>query len=170
MKNQSDLGRGDAPLELERHDLRVDPRRSMKAITDEVEGLLGGVEETSRRSSALMASELIAQVVGRDPGSHSEPVALTVQLQGNVVRIEATGSVSPSVGARSDPASAPDPLADWGRFILDRLADRWGVGGDAQQALWAEIRRPTQALPSVNAESRGRSSVAQSRRQVSTPR
>jgi hypothetical protein len=142
MRDQTGLGRGDAPLELEQHDLRVDPRRSMKAITSEVEALLEGLEETSRRSSALMASELIAQVVGRNPGWHGEAVGLTVQLREDVVRMEASGPVAPSVGAGSDPGSAPDPLADWGRFILDRLADRWGVGGDAQRAIWAEVERP----------------------------
>jgi hypothetical protein len=141
-EKQTDLGRSNAPLEFETHNLRVDPRRSMKAITGEVEALLDGLEETSRRNGALMASELIAQVVGRAPGLHSEPVGLMVQLREDVVRMEATGPVAPSVGARSDPDSAPgDPLADWGRFILDRLADRWGVGGNAQRALWAEIER-----------------------------
>lgn len=118
--------------------LRVDPSRSMKAITSEVEGLLDGLEETSRRTSALMATELVAQVVSRAPSSDGGPVGLTVHLREDVVRVEATGPVAPS-GARPD---LVDPLADWGRFILDRLADRWGVDDDAQRALWAEIERP----------------------------
>jgi hypothetical protein len=117
--------------------LSVDPSRSMKAITNEVEGLLGGLEETSRRTSALMATELVAQVVSRAPASNGGRVALTVQLREDVVRVEAAGPVPPS-GARD----LVDPLADWGRFILDRLADRWGVDDDAQRALWAEIERP----------------------------
>ena len=143
MRDHTGLGGGNAPLALEKHDLRVDPRRSMKAVTNEVEALLGGLEETSRRSTALMASELIAQVVGRDPGWHGEAVGLTVQLREDVVRMEASGPVAPSARAGSDPGSAADPLADWGRFILDRLADRWGVRGDAQRAIWAEVaRRP----------------------------
>ena len=143
MTEQTDVGRGHAPPEFQTHELRVDPRRSMKAITDEVEALLDGLEEASRRNAALMASELIAQVVGRAPGSHCEPVRLTVQLQEDLVRMEAAGPVAPSAGESSDPHSAPaDPLADWGRFILDKLADRWGVGGDARRALWAEIERP----------------------------
>ena len=120
--------------------LRVDPSRSMKAITSEVEGLLDGLEETSRRTSALMATELVAQVVNRAPASDGGSVGLTVHLREDVVRVEATGPVT---GARPGPNGGPvDPLADWGRFILDRLADRWGVGGDAQRELWAEIERP----------------------------
>ena len=115
----------------------------MKAITDDLEALLDGLEEASRRNAALMASELIAQVVGRARGSHCESVRLTVQVQDDLVRMEAAGPVAPSAGESSDPHSAPaDPLADWGRFILDKLADRWGVGGDARRTLWAEIERP----------------------------
>ena len=41
------------------HRLRIDPSRSMKAITGEVETLLGDLEEGRRRSGALLASELI---------------------------------------------------------------------------------------------------------------
>jgi hypothetical protein len=139
MRNDSRTGESDALLELERHELRIDPRRSMKAISREVEGLLEGLDEPSRCSGALMASELMAQVVGRDPGWNGEPVGSTVQLREDVIRMEATGPVVPSIGA--DQPSVPDPLADWGRFILDRLADRWGVGRDSQRVLWAEIKR-----------------------------
>jgi hypothetical protein len=143
---------GNASLELGSHNLRVDPSRSMKAITDEVETLLDGLEEASLRSGALLASELIAQVVGRDPGFRGGPVGLTIHVREGVVRMEATGPAAPSAGVNSNHASPPDPLADWGPFILDRLADRWGVHGRPHQAIWAEIRRPAAAL--------GRASVA----------
>jgi len=126
------------------HNLRIDPNRSMRAITGEVEALLAGIEEPSRRTSALMASELIAQVTGRTLGAGIERIGLTIQLRDDVVRLEATGPVTPSAGLGSDPDSTPqDPLADWGRFVLDRLASRWGVGPEPQQALWAEIERPS---------------------------
>jgi hypothetical protein len=118
----------------------------MKAIAEEVETLLDGLEEASLRSGALLASELIAQVVGRDPGFRGEPVGLTIHVREGVVRMEATGPSAPSAGAEANSDSAPDPLADWGPFILDRLADRWGVHGRPRQAIWAEIRRPAAAV------------------------
>jgi hypothetical protein len=145
--NRSHNGQGggeNASLGLERHSLRVDPSRSMKAITDEVGALLDGLEEASLRSGALLASELIAQVVGRDPGFRGGPVGLEIQVREGVVRMEATGPAAPSI--RADHDSASDPLADWGSFILDRLADRWGVDGPAQRAIWAEIERPAAAF------------------------
>jgi hypothetical protein len=114
----------------------------MKAVTQEVEALLDGLEEGRARSGALLASELLAQVVGRDPGFRGEPVTLTIRLCEDVVRMEAAGSATPSAGPGSDPKSSPDPLADWGRFILDRLADRWGVRTNPLRTIWAEIERP----------------------------
>jgi hypothetical protein len=125
------------------HRLRVSPSRSMKAITGEVEALVDGMEERSRRSCALLASELIAQVTGRAPGSDGEPIGLTVQLREDAVRLEATGPVAPSVRATADHDTVPtDPFADWGRFIIDGLADRWGVGDGARPNIWAEIEVP----------------------------
>jgi hypothetical protein len=123
--------------------LRVSPSRSMKAITGEVEALLDGLDESSRRSCRLLASELIAQVIGRAPGFDGEPVELTVQLREDAVHLEATGPVAPSVQASADHAALPvDPFADWGRFIIDGLADRWGVGDGARPNIWAEIEVP----------------------------
>jgi hypothetical protein len=128
--------------------LRVSPSRSMKAITGEVEALLDGLEESSRRSCRLLASDLIAQVTGRAPGSNGEPAGLTVQLREDAVRLEATGPVAPSVQASADNDTvAADPFADWGRFIIDGLADRWGVGDGARPNIWAEIEVPVRWTP-----------------------
>jgi len=113
----------------------------MKAITDEVEALLTGLEEASLRSGALLASELIAQVVGRDPGFQGEPVGLSINVRQGLVRMEATGPAPPSVARSSNHDSQPDPLADWGSFILDRLADRWGVRVGDATSVWFEVDR-----------------------------
>jgi len=116
------------------HRVRVQPPRRMKAIAGDVEALLGGFDEDTRRSGGLLATELIAQVVGRAPGSPSGPVGLSIQLRGDAVRLEATGPIAPSIG------NPVDPFADWGWFILDRLSDRWGMDGGARPDIWAEIR------------------------------
>jgi hypothetical protein len=143
---QGDVARG-APVSANgnrdrgvKHRLRVAPSRSMRAITGEVEALLDGMEESARRSCGLLASELIAQVTGQAPGFDGEPVGLTVQLRDDAVRLEATGPVAPSARATADHDPVPaDPFADWGRFMIDRLADRWGVVDGARPNIWAEI-------------------------------
>jgi len=123
------------------HSVPVQPPRSMRAISDDVEALLGGLEEDTRRTGAFLATELVAQAIGRAPGSPSGPVGLTVQLREHAVRLEATGPIAPSNGAADghDDAVPADPLAHWGWFVLDRLSDRWGVGGGARRDIWAEI-------------------------------
>jgi hypothetical protein len=125
------------------HRLRVGPSRSMKVIAGEVEALLDGVEETSRHSAGILATELVAQVVGRAPVFDGEPVALTVQRREDAVRLAATGPVTPSAQPTIGHDAIPtDPLADWGRFLIDRLADRWGVEDGARPSIWAEIEAP----------------------------
>jgi hypothetical protein len=122
------------------HRLRVEPSRTMKAVTSDIEELLDGLDDSSRRRAALLASELIAQVIGRAPRLHGEAAHLAIQLRGDAVRLEATGPVAPAVDPRADRDAAPaEPLADWGRFILDSLADRWGIAGGAGGSIWAEI-------------------------------
>ena len=117
------------------HHVRVDPTRSMKSVTGDVQALLEEYGDEPRRSCALLATELIAQIVGREQGLEG-PVELTIQLRDNAIRLEATGSAS----SPSDPAGASEPLAEWGEFLLDRLADRWGVRGWPHRGIWAEIR------------------------------
>ena len=57
------------------------------------------------------------------------------------MRLEATGPVTPTIEATAYyDVVTDDPLADWGWFILDRLSDRWGMGGGARRDIWAEIR------------------------------
>ena len=87
----------------------------MKAITGEVEALLDGLDEGPRRSGALLASELIAQVVAPSRGWNSQPVDLTIQVRKGAIRLEATGPVAPLVEATAGHGVAPDdPFADWG--------------------------------------------------------
>lgn len=137
------------PLELARHSLRVDPSRTMRAVTAEVDALLARSGPAEVPGGALLASELIAQVVGRDPRFRDDAVELTIELRSDAILMEASGPAAPSVLGESEPATATDPLADWGSFILDRLADRWGVRAGAPATIWAEIER--QGSGSTNA-------------------
>ena len=122
------------------HQLRVDPSRSMKDVTAEVSGLLDGMDDDQRRSSALLASELIAQVVGPAPGWNDQHIGLTIQRLGDGVRLEAAGPVAPTIKVNGQhDVVADDPIADWGTFVIDKLADRWGLTGGAERTIWAEV-------------------------------
>src|SRR5690349_1249481 len=89
------------------HHVRVDPSRSMKSVTADVQSLLGEYGEGSRRSCALLASELIAQIVGREPSWAGGPVGLTIQLRKDAIRMEAT---APTAASSHQNGVAPEPL------------------------------------------------------------
>ena len=118
------------------HHVRVDPTRSMKSVTGDVQALLEEYGDEPRRSCALLASELIAQVVGREEGWESGPVELAIQLRDDAIRLEATGSRSSGTGRNG----TAEPLAEWGQFLLDRLADHWGVSEEPRRGIWAEVQ------------------------------
>jgi len=117
------------------HHVRVDPTRSMKSVTGDVQALLEEYGDEPRRSCALLASELIAQIVGREAAWTGEPVGLTIQLRSDTIRLEATGP--PPTGEQN--GVRREALADWGEFLLDRLSDRWGIRGGPHAAIWAEV-------------------------------
>ncbi len=118
------------------HHVRVDPSRSMKSVTGDVQSLLGEYGEGSRRSCALLASELIAQIVGREPRWAGGPVDLTIQLREDAIRMEAT---APTQASSDRNGVAPEALAEWGQFLLDKLADRWGIREAPRRDIWAEV-------------------------------
>lgn len=121
----------------------VDSSRSMRAITGEVAALFDGSEERPRRCGALLASELIAQVAGRTPRRDRRSVEFTAQLRADAVRLEAIGPVAPAIKETADhDVVPPDPNTNWGAFLIDRLADRWGLSRGARQAIWVEIATP----------------------------
>jgi hypothetical protein len=136
-------GRGSNGSREPAHIVAVDPRRSMKAATGELEVALdrmgANLDPSKRSATALLASELIAQVVGRDLGDHTRPVTLLVTLPSDYVRLETRGPLAPVASGNGDERSIP--LAEWGQYLLDRLADRWGVDDNDPRILWAEIGR-----------------------------
>jgi hypothetical protein len=139
------LGRKGDAVQIPRtamHTLSVNPRHSMKAATTELEASLerlgADMGPATRRRTALLASELIAQVAGRDLGQTIGSVDLTVVFAPKGVRLETRGPSTPAVtnGFEPDPG---DGLAEWGQFLLNRLADRWGIDGNHPPILWAEV-------------------------------
>jgi hypothetical protein len=122
--------------------LSVNPLRSMKAATAELETALEGLgadmPSSTRRQTALLASEMIAQVAGGDGERANESVDLIVRFRPNRIRLEARGPSMPSVSNEPDSDGTP-VLAAWGHFLLNRLASRWGIDGSNSWILWAEV-------------------------------
>jgi hypothetical protein len=126
------------------HTISVDPRRSMRAATRELEIALddfgANLNPASRTATALLASELVAQVVGRELDHRTRPVNLIVTIRPESVRLETRGRTLQLVGGKTRSRRTGD-LAEWGRYLLDRLADEWGLDDGDPPNLWAEVGR-----------------------------
>jgi hypothetical protein len=84
---------------------------------------------------SLCVSELVTQSVQRaEPGAMDE-AELSVRRDAELVCAEV---LEPRQGvAVTQPPTMGDP--DWGMFIIDRVADRWGVDRSVGTRMWWEI-------------------------------
>jgi anti-sigma regulatory factor (Ser/Thr protein kinase) len=85
----------------------------------------------------LLVSELVSNAVRH---TAAETVSLKVLVGRTAVFTEVKDT-----GPGFDPATTGLPLGDhtgWGLFLVERLADRWGVAhDDPGTAVWFELRR-----------------------------
>jgi anti-sigma regulatory factor (Ser/Thr protein kinase) len=88
----------------------------------------------------LLVSELIANSV-RHSGPHSRPDAIHLRASAahGQVRVEV---VDPGEGF-SHVMREPDPMQIGGRglFLVDVLADRWGIESEPSTCVWFELAR-----------------------------
>jgi anti-sigma regulatory factor (Ser/Thr protein kinase) len=118
---------------------------SAKVARDAVAGLdghLGGVFG----DVVLVISELVTNSVRHAGLDASEPVQLSVGMEGDTVRVAVRdpGPGFEPPGAPSDPAH----VGGWGLVLVDQLAERWGVehDGDAN-VVWCELKRRAPSRP-----------------------
>ncbi len=84
----------------------------------------------------LLVSELVTNSVKHAKVSEDDSIMLDVDFAGEVVRVEVRdhgpGFVQPS-------AAPPDDADEgWGLFLVEQLADEWGVDSE-RQAVWFQI-------------------------------
>jgi anti-sigma regulatory factor (Ser/Thr protein kinase) len=121
-------------LELESSlDAAAEARRALDRVGDEL-------PRARMRDVRLLVSELVTNAVrhaGLDAGA---PIRLTIAAGDAVLRIEIAD------GGNGFEPRAPDPdptrASGWGLFLVDELADRWGVEpADPGTLIWFEIDR-----------------------------
>jgi anti-sigma regulatory factor (Ser/Thr protein kinase) len=106
--------------------------------------LRGQVAPSTYRDLGLLISELVTNAVRHalcGPGTH---VRLDVVVSPSLVRAEVCDR-----GMGFDPSMAPGPDVDavggWGLYLLDELADLWGVVHDEERGwtrVWFELEAP----------------------------
>jgi serine phosphatase RsbU (regulator of sigma subunit)/anti-sigma regulatory factor (Ser/Thr protein kinase) len=95
------------------------------------------LDEARLETIRLLVTELITNTVKHgDPGD--SPVKVTVTLTAGAVHVEVSDS-----GPGFEPPPQPDrPLeapSGWGLYLVDRLADRWGVETSGRSGVWFEL-------------------------------
>ena len=84
----------------------------------------------------LLVSELVTNSVKHAKVSENDSILLGVKIDGDVVRIEVRDS---GPGFDPPPAAPPDDADEgWGLFLVEQLADEWGVQRDSQ-CVWFQI-------------------------------
>jgi anti-sigma regulatory factor (Ser/Thr protein kinase) len=89
----------------------------------------------------LLVSEAVTNSVRHADIGPEDSVGLRVTLLDDCVRVEVTDS-----GPRFEPEPRPPSLDDeddapsgWGLFLVDQLADRWGVQREGGNTVWFEL-------------------------------
>jgi anti-sigma regulatory factor (Ser/Thr protein kinase) len=87
----------------------------------------------------LLVSELVTNSVQHASVGAEDSIRLHVDIGGENVRVEVSDS-GPGFELR-DPI--PDQATDsgWGLFLVNQIADRWGVDKQADSCVWFEIDR-----------------------------
>src|SRR4051794_14308652 len=84
----------------------------------------------------LLVSELVTNSVKHAHVSEQDSITLVVKIEEELVRIEVRDE---GPGFEPPPTAPPDDADEgWGLFLVEQLADEWGVERD-RQAVWFQI-------------------------------
>ena len=95
------------------------------------------------RDVRLLVSELVTNAVRHANLAPGDVILLVIDVEDSLLRVE----VHDPGGGFVPRAPAPDPArpSGWGLYLVEELADRWGVDSDEQTLVWFEVDRPAAA-------------------------
>jgi len=102
----------------------------------EIEQLVPRLRPACLDTLRLLVSEVVTNAIRHGPGGPEAWVAMRVEVVGERVRVE----VEDTGGGFAPPGP---PMADgsggWGLYLVDELADRWGIGERSPTLVWFEV-------------------------------
>lgn len=106
-------------------------RRALGSLRD----LVG---QTRLEDLCLLVSELVTNGVRHAAAGESDQLELEVRRRANCLHVEVT---DPGPGfTRRARQKGGDETGGWGLFLVEQLADRWGVhNGDGTSRVWFEL-------------------------------
>jgi anti-sigma regulatory factor (Ser/Thr protein kinase) len=101
------------------------------------------LSDDRERDVRLLVSELVTNAVRHANLGPGDVILLVIDLEDSVLRVE----VHDPGGGFVPRAPAPDPArpSGWGLYLVEELADRWGVDSDERTLVWFEVDRPAAA-------------------------
>ena len=95
------------------------------------------------RDVRLLVSELVTNAVRHANLAPGDVILLVIEVEEQILRVE----VHDPGGGFIPRAPAPDPArpSGWGLYLVEELADRWGVDSDERTLVWFELDRPAAA-------------------------
>ncbi len=86
----------------------------------------------------LLVSELVTNSVVHAGLSPDETITVTMTVQGGLARGEVRDR-GPGFEPPQEPTPKPDLTGRWGLYIVEKVADRWGVAHTGSKSVWFEI-------------------------------
>jgi anti-sigma regulatory factor (Ser/Thr protein kinase) len=91
----------------------------------------------------LLVSELVTNSIRHAELSPNQWVWLSVSVEGGTIRVEV---IDPGPGFRPDiPRPTLYQESGWGLYLVEQVANRWGVIDDGTIHVWFEIDRSTRS-------------------------
>jgi anti-sigma regulatory factor (Ser/Thr protein kinase) len=104
-----------------------------------VERLAGRLRPHEHQALQLLVSELVTNSVRHAELHPKQAIELEIRVRPDAVRVTVTDPGRGFVPPTAPPS--PDQPTGWGLFLVQRVADRWGVRRDGQNEVWFELAR-----------------------------
>jgi anti-sigma regulatory factor (Ser/Thr protein kinase) len=118
----------------------VDAAAEARRALDEFEGELS---DRRMRDVRLLVSEIVTNAVRHAGLPHGDPIRLVIAAENGVLRVEVHDRGAGFRPHLVKPEPDPEGGSGWGLFLVDELADRWGVEGSVPGTrIWFEVDRP----------------------------
>jgi len=116
---------------------------SARAALDASISLFSDVLEADRLDDLrLLLSELVTNSVRHSGAERADRVKVRVSVNKATVHVEVT-DVGEGFNAPDGPIGPGTGGGGWGLYLVDQLADKWGVETDGTTTVWFDLDRRT---------------------------
>jgi two-component sensor histidine kinase len=119
-------------------DLRLPPVPRAAGQARRTIARLGGLDPDILVRLRLLVSELVSNSVRHGRFGDEDTIHLSVRRRGELIRVDVTNPAEQFATRPQRPD--PDSPTGWGLYLVERLAERWGIVADGQAHVWFELR------------------------------